>query len=101
VVQACEDITIHLDMRGMDLSTVKTEFRNCKHIRLESIILDRRLADAHTLDVEFQKVGIVTISGVQVDTSVQVMLFEFVGPISSKFSFLLSATNLLSLVFDI
>eukprot|EP00092_Neocalanus_flemingeri_P035272 GFUD01038377.1.p1 GENE.GFUD01038377.1~~GFUD01038377.1.p1 ORF type:complete len:429 (+),score=123.62 GFUD01038377.1:34-1320(+) len=71
VVQSCSDLILNLDLRGLNLNQVQTIFRNCETVRIESVILDTRLADTESLRMEFYRIGIVTLSGVQVDSAIQ------------------------------
>ena len=74
MVQSCPDLILNLDLRGLNLIKLHTEFRNIETVRIESIILDNRLPETETLRMKFYKIGSLTISGVQVDSAVQVNL---------------------------
>ena len=74
VVQSCPDLIISLDLRGLNLSKVQTVFRNCETLRIESIILDKRNADKEVLRMEFYQIRSLTISGVQVESEIKVII---------------------------
>ena len=72
VVQSCPDLILHLDLRGLNLTRLRTEFRNCNTVRIESIVLDNRRVQTETVVMNFNKIELLTISGVQVESAMQV-----------------------------
>ena len=74
MVQSCPNLIISLDLRGLNLSKVKTVFRNCGTLNIESIILDKRNADKEVLRMEFYQIRSLTISGVQVESKIKVII---------------------------
>jgi predicted nucleic acid-binding Zn finger protein len=74
VVQSCPDLIISLDLRGLNLSKVQTVFRNCETLRIESINLDKRNAVKEVLRMEFYQIKSLTISGVQVESKIKVIM---------------------------
>ena len=72
MVQSCPDLTVNLDLRGLNLSRVQTVFRNCETLSIESIILDKRNAVNEVLRMEFNEIKNLIISRVEVESKVKV-----------------------------
>ena len=70
--QSCDDLILNLDLRGLNLTKVKTIFRNSRNLVLAAVILDNIYSDREILRMKFYKLKRLTIRGVHVDTMIQV-----------------------------
>ena len=72
VVESCDDLVLNLDLRGLNLSSVRTVIRNSNRVVLETVLADYRHSFAQTYHLAIKKVKNATLSGVELVSSVLV-----------------------------
>ena len=70
---SCPDLTVNLDLRGLNLSFAAIVFRDCGNLRVEGVVLDNRYEEREKLRMKFARLKSLTFSGVHVDTALQVI----------------------------
>ena len=72
VVESCADLVLNLDLRGLNLSSIRTVIRNTNKVVLETVLADYRHSFAQTFHLAIKKVKNATLSGVELVSSVRV-----------------------------
>ena len=72
MVESCHDLILNLDLRGVNLSSLRTVIRDSRTVLLDTILVDYRHSFAQTFKLKTYKVKNFTLSGVKLMSSVQV-----------------------------
>ena len=72
MVESCHDLILNLDLRGLNLSSLKTVIRDSRTVLLDTILVDYRHSFAQTFNLKISKAKNFTLSGVRLVSSVQV-----------------------------
>ena len=72
VVESCADLVLNLDLRGLNLSSMRTVIRDSHRVVLETVLADYRNSFAQTYHLAIKKVKNATLSGVELVSSVRV-----------------------------
>ena len=72
MIESCHDLILNLDLRGFNLTAIRTVIRESKLVLLDTILLDYRQSFGQTLHLAVDKVKNFTLSGVRLMSAVQV-----------------------------
>ena len=72
MVESCHDLILNLDLRGVNLSSLRTVIRDSRTVLLDTILVDYRHSFAQTFNLKISKAKNFTLSGVRLVSSVQV-----------------------------
>ena len=74
MIESCHDLILNLDLRGFNLTAIRTVIRESRLVLLDNILLDYRQSFGQTLHLTVDKVKNFTLSGVRLMSAVQVSL---------------------------
>ena len=83
MLESCHDLILNLDLRGVNLSNLRTVIRDSRTVLLDTILVDYRHSFAQTFNLKTYKVKNFTLSGVKLMSSVQVIHFVIVYNLSA------------------
>ena len=72
MVESCHDLILNLDLRGFNLTAIRTVIRDSGTVLLDTILVHYRQSFAQTFNLALYKVKNFTLSGVRLVSAVKV-----------------------------